>query len=97
MLLQTEEHKLYHSLGTKDLLLPKKEVPLTVISMQKEVSQGEHWSVNVPIYKSDSRSEIKKRLGLFSSILQDRFDEFAEAWNEAMERDKESKEKTKED
>lgn len=85
-LLQNAKHKRFHSIGPKDLKWPWRKRPLNIIHVQKEVSSGEHMSVDVPIYKTDSREDITDRVGLFVSILQDRMDEFAEAWAESKKR-----------
>lgn len=85
-LLQNEEHKKYHELGPKDLKWPFKVRPMNVITVQKEVSSGEHMTINIPIFKNDSRNDIKYRVGMYVSILQDRMDEFAEAWAESKKR-----------
>lgn len=85
-LLQNDDHKRFHELGPKDLKWPFKIRPLTVITVQKEVSSGEHMTVNVPIFQGDSRDEITDRMGMYCSILQDRMDEFAQAWAESKKR-----------
>lgn len=93
-LLQNEQHKRFHGLGPADVTWHEK--PLCAIAITKSVSEGEQWSVNVPIFKEDTRESLRDRAWMLATLLQDRLDEYATAWKEAEERGKENVPETKE-
>jgi phage major head subunit gpT-like protein len=92
-LLQNEEHKRLHTLGPKDVSWGQEDKPVSIISITKSVSEGEQWSVNVPVFGGDSRESLKDRAWMLATLLQERLDEYAEAWKEADSRLREADQK----
>jgi hypothetical protein len=90
-LLNTEEHKRLHTLGPKDVAWGQDNKPVSIIGITKSVSEGEQWSVNVPVFSDDSRESLKDRAWMLATLLQERLDEYADAWKEA---DKKMREET---
>ena len=88
-------HAKYHAMGIKDIKI-KRGKPIMAINMQRSVSEYENWSTSVPIYKDDTREEIKTRLNVIASLLQDRQDDYATAWVEVEEKNKKEKEEANE-
>lgn len=67
--------EVHHSLGPKDLGLdPEKKAAMSVDIARSTNHTGEQLHVSVPIYGTESREEIQKRLGFAYSIIQDRLE-----------------------
>ncbi len=91
-----ESDRVYHEISPRDLRWGKwREKPITVIQVHKTVYDGEQMSVAVPIFESDDRETMKKRVLMFECLFQERMEDFNRAMLEAEERYKQEKEAQK--
>lgn len=97
-----EEHKIYHELGPKDVRWADEEekTACEVHIVRQTSATGEQINISVPLFAKDSREDVKSRLGMVYSILQDRMEEENKALialEEKVKAKKEAEEAAKEE
>jgi hypothetical protein len=80
-------HEKLHKLGCNDFKWGKK--PVTTIQISRTVSEAEQWGVAVPVYAEDTREVLYNRTMLFATLLQERMEEYNEAWQVLADKKKE--------
>ena len=77
-----EDHAKYHKLGPSDVGLQA----TAYLDIARTTSHtGEQFHVQVPVYKEDSREQLKDRVNFFLSIIQDRMEDENKAVNKMNE------------
>jgi thiamine kinase-like enzyme len=77
-----EDHAKYHALGPADVGLQA----TAYLDIARTTSHtGEQFHVQVPVYKEDTREQLKDRVNFFLSIIQDRMEDENKAVNKMNE------------
>jgi hypothetical protein len=88
-LLSNEKHERFHKLGPQDVSWGKevegKKTVVMSFSVTRSTIDNEQVSMQVPVFAEDSRETLEDRMGFAFSVVQDRLDEAAKAWEEAAQ------------
>jgi hypothetical protein len=91
VLIENERHKKFHESGPKDLKKgernEKGELKDAIATFQvtRSTIDNEQMSVSIPVFESDSREDLDLRVGMLMSIMQDRIEDAAKAWQKSAD------------
>lgn len=81
----SERTKEFHTLGPCDVKKGGEETWMKVNVVRQTSHTGEQFHFEIPVYASDTREEMNKRIGMCLSVIQDRLEEENEAFLEIQQ------------